>query len=96
MTTTSLGQEAAFWRGTNDDLWEAWYTHSPWSAPVDWTAQWVGAARLASAPAVAVTPSWQTLVFWQGTNNDLWQAWYTPGLGWEWSGGLDRAMGGVI
>ena len=76
------GQEAAFWRGNNDDLWEAWYKDGPWDGPVDWTTTWGASIKLASAPSVAVTSFWQQLVYWQGTNSDLWEAWYTPGFGW--------------
>ena len=80
---TAANQRLVFWRGSDSHLWEAWDDLGPWSGPVDWTTQFGGTGLLASAPAIVVTPGGQQLVFWQGISNDLWEAWYTPGVGWS-------------
>lgn len=86
---TSAGQQVLFWQGTDDHLWEAWFDGN-WHGPVDWTANWNGTvawpagADLASAPAVAA-PQGQQVVFWQGSNGHLWEAWYAGG----WNGPVD-------
>ena len=75
------GQELVFWQGANGDLWEAWYTLATgvWRSQ-DLTAALglAGAGTVASTPMVTFTPGGgQQLVFWQGTDGDLWEAWYT-------------------
>ena len=84
LDTTLTGQTVVFWQGTNDHLWEAWYVpRHGWNTPVDWTAQLGDTGPLTSGPAVVRSPTGQTLVFWQGTDDHLWQAWYSPGIGWR-------------
>lgn len=39
--TALPGQQAVFWGGVNQHLWEAWYT-TRWNGPVDWTQVWGG------------------------------------------------------
>ena len=90
---TPGGQQLVFWQGTNHDLWEAWFTPAiGWAGPVDFSATLQAPSNVASAPTATLTPGGQQLVFWQGTNNDLWEAWYTPGTGWarpvDWSARL--------
>jgi hypothetical protein len=83
--TPDLGTQLTFWRGTNGHLLEAWYT-GRWNGPIDLTARWPGSALLASAPTVTVTPDGSTqLVFWQGTDGHLWEAWYAG----SWNGPVD-------
>jgi hypothetical protein len=71
-------------------LLESWYT-GRWNGPADWTiSAFGGAGLLASSPSAAVTADGSTqLVFWQGTGNTLWEAWYAGGA-WHgpvnWSG----------
>ena len=85
VVTTFGTQTLVFWRGSNNDLWEAWYSGA-WNGPVDLTATRLpsNAGPLASAPSVLISGS-QVVIFWQGTNNDLWEAWYSG----RWSGAVD-------
>ncbi|MDR3084419.1 MAG: Ig-like domain repeat protein, partial [Streptomyces sp.] len=91
------GQTFIFWQGDNSHLWQAWYTPgSGWAGPVDWSAQW-GGGLITSPPTVLFNPEGQTLIFWRGQSNHLFQAWYTPGTGWagpvDWS--AQWGVGGV-
>lgn len=91
VTLTPGGQQLVFWRGTNNDLWEAWFTPGiGWLGPVDYSNRLGGGATVGSAPQVELTPGGQQLVFWQGTNHDLWEAWFTPGIGW--AGPVDYSL----
>ena len=85
VVTTFGTQTLVFWRGSNNDLWEAWYSGA-WNGPVDLTATQLpsNAGPLASAPSVLIYGS-QVVIFWQGTNNDLWEAWYSG----RWNGAVD-------
>ena len=83
--TADGSTQLSFWRGSNGHLLEAWYT-GHWNGPADLSAQWGNTGLLGSAPSVAVTPDGNTqLVFWQGTNGHLWEAWYTG----RWNGPVD-------
>jgi hypothetical protein len=77
------GQELVFWQGANRDLWQTWSGNGIWSGLQDWTATLGGppASRLAGAPNVVLSPTGQVLVYWQGVDNQLWEAWYGKG-GW--------------
>ena len=82
--------QLVYWQGTNNHLYEAWYTGT-WNGPIDVVA---GSASLASAPSVAVSGSTQ-LVFWRGTNRHLYEAWYTG----SWNGPADlsaASLGGAL
>jgi hypothetical protein len=88
--TPSGGQELIFWRGPSDGhLYEAWYgfASGQWAGPVDMTSQLAvpSSGDLLSAPTVTFTPDGgQQLVFWQGANDDLWEAWYSYRFGnWQ-------------
>jgi hypothetical protein len=80
--TPGGGQQLVFWRGTNNDLWEAWYSvkYSVWTS-ADLSASRLGGAganTLASAPSVILTPNGgQQLVFWEGSNSHVWEAWFS-------------------
>lgn len=79
------GTQTVFWEGANGHLMEAWFNRG-WNGPVDWTSYWPGAKPLGSAPTVALSPDGSTqMVFWRGTEGDLWEAWYQGG----WSGPID-------
>jgi hypothetical protein len=84
-----IGDIYVFWQGstTNTHVWEAWYDNaaaSPaWSsAPID-LGQYSG--NTGSSPSVAVTPTGQQYIFWQGQDANLWFA--------EWTGGI---VGGPV
>jgi hypothetical protein len=59
---------------------------------VDWSANLHSTGNVLSAPSLVLTPGGQQLIYWQGTGNDLFEAWFTPGLGWsgpvDWSANL--------
>lgn len=99
MALTPGGQQLAFWAGTNNHLWEAWFTPGlGWTGPVDYTAQLGNTGVLAgSQPALGLTSGGQQLVFWQGSNSHLWEAWFTPGLGWsgpmDWTTSIGQGQG---
>ena len=101
MAITPGGQQLAFWAGTNNHLWEAWFTPGiGWSGPVDYTAQLGSTTTLAgSQPALALTSGGQQLVYWQGSNSHLWEAWFTPGIGWagpmDWTTRYGQGLGTV-
>jgi len=85
--------QLVFWDGPGDHLLEAWYAAGSWHGPVDWTAAFGGVGLLASAPSVVTTADGQQLVFWQGTNGHLWEAWYAAG---SWHGPVDWATLGTL
>ncbi|MHB8719497.1 MAG: hypothetical protein ACYDAC_11490 [Candidatus Dormibacteria bacterium] len=80
-------QQLVFWRGSNGDLFEAWYASGAWNGPVDVTATYFGGAdTLTSPPSVTVDPvSNQQLVFWQGSGGHLFEAWWAG----HWNGPVD-------
>ena len=90
-TTPDGGQQLVYWQGTGGQLDEAWYAGGRWNGPVDLTAaSFGGAGPLTSAPGAAVTPDGSTqLVFWQGSGQSLWEAWYTG----RWNGPRDYSAG---
>ena len=79
--TPDGGQQLVFWQGADGDLWEAWYSYelSNWQVQDLSSARALaGAGRVGSAPTVTFTPGGgQQLVFWEGTDHDLWEAWYS-------------------
>jgi hypothetical protein len=79
--TPGAGQQLAFWKGGNGDVWEAWYTvaTSAWQVQDLTAARFAAAAATASEPDVILTPGGgQQLLFWQGASTgDLWEAWFT-------------------
>jgi lysozyme len=86
VTVTPDGNQLVFWRDTAGHLIEAWYADGVWNGPVDWSTSRLQGAQLASGPSGAVTPDGShQLVFWQGTNSHLEEAWYSGG----WNGPVD-------
>jgi hypothetical protein len=86
--TPDGGQQLVFWEGANQDLWEAWYSYEFGNWQVQDLTQihhLVGAGGVGSAPTVTFSPGGgQQLVFWEGTNHDLWEAWYSVRYGvWQ-------------
>jgi hypothetical protein len=79
--TPDGGQQLVFWEGANGDLWEAWYSEAAnvWQVQDLTSAQRLsGSGTVATAPTVTFTPGGgQQLVFWEGSNHDLWEAWYS-------------------
>lgn len=91
--TPDNSSQLVFWRAANGDLQEAWFAGGRWNGPADWTAgPFAGNAPLTSAPSVTVTnDNTQQLVFWQGANDNLWEAWWAGG---RWNGPVDWTLGG--
>lgn len=82
----SSGNQYVFWEGTNEHLYETWYT-GVWNGPLDLTvANGWSSWLLTSPPSVAITSTEQD-VFWSGANGDLFEAWYTGGV---WHGPADQ------
>jgi hypothetical protein len=79
--TPDGGQQLVFWEGNNNDLWEAWYSYkfSNWQVQdLSSVRSLAGSGQVGSTPTVTFTPGGgQQLVFWEGTNHDLWEAWYS-------------------
>jgi hypothetical protein len=85
--TTDGAQQLVYWQSTGQHLVEAWYVAGAWHGPLDLTTAFFGgAAPVTSAPSVTVTPDGSTqVVFWEGTGQSLWEAWYTG----AWNGPHD-------
>ncbi|MHB8719145.1 MAG: PLL family lectin [Candidatus Dormibacteria bacterium] len=83
--TPNGSQQLVFWQGGGGHLYEAWFQNG-WNGPVDVTSSYLPGAQLASSPSVALTPNGsQQLVFWQGGNGHVYEAWFQNG----WNGPVD-------
>jgi spore germination protein YaaH len=84
-------QQLVFWTGAGGHLLEAWWAGGRWNGPVDWTGSaFRGAGPLTSPPSAAVLPDGsQQLVFWQGSSQTLWEAWYAG----HWYGPVNFSAG---
>ncbi|HTW98054.1 MAG TPA: hypothetical protein VMD59_04715 [Acidimicrobiales bacterium] len=69
------GEELAFWRGQDGDLWEATSTGGHFSGPTR-----VGFGPLGSEPSVAIVDG-EAYVFWEGRDAELWTT-HQVGSGW--------------
>jgi hypothetical protein len=79
VAVTSDGSQYVVYRGPGNHLHEARYANG-WQGIVDVTASYLGGADLlASAPSIASTSSNTLVVFWQGLNGHLDEAWAAPG-----------------
>lgn len=78
VVTSRTGNQAIFWKGGDNGLWEAWNNGGGWTRAVE-----LPAASLASAPSAAVTAAGQQIVFWEGTDRLLHEMWWQSG---QWSG----------
>jgi len=85
VAVTPEDEQVVFWRGFNGHLWEMWWSTGTWYGPADWAAMSGGLALPQSAPAVAVTPANQQVIFWQGPSGHLWEMWFSGG----WSTPVD-------
>ena len=87
--TPDGSSQLVFWKGSNNQLSEAWYSAGRWNGPISFPQF----GTLTSDPAVAVTRDGRTqLVFWQGAGGHLFEAWYAG----SWNGPVDwtAAWGG--
>jgi hypothetical protein len=83
--TPDGSSQLVYWAGPAGHLYEAWWAGGRWNGPADITAVALGgAATLASAPSVTVTPDGTSqLVFWSGPQGALYEAWWAGG---RWNG----------
>ncbi len=65
VTVRPDGEQDVFWRGTDGELWEAWYTDQ-WHQPIR-----LGTGRIGSAPTAGTDGSGNVFVFWRGTTGGL-------------------------
>jgi hypothetical protein len=72
-----------FWKGTDGNLWEAWWDGS-WNGPEN-----LGMGPLGSEPTVGVDANGNQFVFWEGTQGNLWEALYNG----TWNGPSDLGDG---
>ncbi len=82
--------QTVFWKGSSNQLTEAWYAGGSWHGPADF-AQF---GTLVSPPSVAITKDGLTqTVFWQAANGHLYEAWYSGA--WHGPADLTATWGGV-
>ncbi len=82
-----------FWRGSGGALIEAWQVGNTWHGPVDIGNAYLNMpVGLASAPSVAIAPDGTQLVFWQGTDDRLYEASYSGGT---WHGEVNPVEQGA-
>jgi uncharacterized protein YvpB len=81
-----VGYIDVFWKGTDGNLWHAWYLGG-WSGP-----QSLGDGPLAGAPQPVSAGYGHIDVFWRGTDSALWEAVYS--VGWSGPIGLGGSMSG--
>ena len=74
-----------FWKGTDDNLWEACWDGTRWNGPAS-----LGMGPLGSEPSAGVDAHGHQYVFWKGTDNNLWEAWWD---GTRWNGPASLGMG---
>lgn len=85
--TTGGGGLQVLYEGTDSNLWVTRYTGA-WSAPRS-----IGMGPLGGAPyAVSAQPG-VVDVFWRGSNNGLWHAWFVGGV---WNGPQELAPAGSV
>lgn len=63
------GEQDVFWKGTDNNLWEAFWANNTWNGPYK-----IGMGPLNSPPSVTVLANGNEDVFWKGTDNNLWEA----------------------
>ena len=74
-----------FWKGTDSNLWEAFWDGSKWNGPLS-----LGMGPLGSQPTAGVDGKGATYVYWKGTDGNLWEAFWD---GSKWNGPLSLGMG---
>jgi len=79
------GVQLVYWQAPNGHLWEAWYGSGTWTGPMDLTKSWNGQGLLSSGPSVVVASDGTQSIFWKGTDNHVWKAWYRG----SWNGPTD-------
>lgn len=78
-TVLSNGDQIVFWRGTDNNLWQAIKRGGhPWEGP-----NGLGMGPLGSEPDAGVDGNGATYVYWKGTDNNLWRGYWD---GTKWAG----------
>jgi len=85
-TADSSGHQFVVWKGTDANLWQAYWDGTVWTGP-----SLVGMGPLGSLPTITQRPSTGEVdVFWKGTDANLWEAVHTAS---GWLGPFNRHMG---
>jgi len=87
MFDANQGQQVVFWQGTDNNLWSAYYTDSTstWSPVYQVNSVAGGAWQMASAPAAMYdSTQHQQVVFWKGTDGNLYEQYWVSGSGWQY------------
>jgi len=79
-------------RGAGGHLWQSVYGNG-WSTPLDLSTTWTTGQMLQSAPSAAVAPDGQQVVFWEGADGVLMEAWLA-GSTWYGPANIAAAWGG--
>ena len=82
---SSAGEAYVFWKGANNNLWEA-----QGSATAPLGVNDMGMGPLGSAPSVGIDGNGATYVYWEGADRNLWEAYWD---GSAWVGPFNRGMG---
>jgi hypothetical protein len=77
----SNDQQYVFWRGSNLDLYEAYYKAGSWNGPENLVSTFGFGSSPASSPSVAVSSDGNEYMFWAGTNGDIYEAYFTASSG---------------
>jgi Clostridium epsilon toxin ETX/Bacillus mosquitocidal toxin MTX2 len=72
------GAQYVFWKGTDNNLWEAFWDGAQWHGPIG-----LGMGPLGSEPAAGVDGQNRQYVFWKGTDSNPWEGWWD---GTRWNG----------
>jgi peptidoglycan hydrolase-like amidase len=89
----SNNNQYVFWRGSNGDMYQAYYNGS-WNGPQDMCTNYSwGCSGIESAPGVAVANDGNEYVFWRGSGGDVYEADYSDANGWSSSLDLSSKLG---
>jgi hypothetical protein len=89
------GNTYTFWENTSGGLEEAFYNGSSWQGPNAIKVNGNGMGPLGSEPTVAVASNGDQYVFWEGTNQDLYEAFWN-GSAWAGPNRVKDSSGDVM
>jgi hypothetical protein len=89
------GNSYTFWENTSGGLEEAFYNGSSWQGPNAIKVNGNGMGPLGSEPTVAVSSNGDQYVFWEGTNQDLYEAFWN-GSAWAGPNRVKDSSGDVM
>jgi hypothetical protein len=85
VAVTANATQFVFWRGTDNNLWEAFWDGAKWNGPLS-----TGMGPLGSEPTAGIDSTGAAYVCWRGTDNNLWEAIWG---GSKWNGPLSLGIG---